>query len=785
MSGVIVTAVVLAAGLVISFTVLVLLHRAERAAAEQAMERRTQAARSALEAEARRYVDAMRLTAAGLTAHRDFTRDDFRNVTAPLAQMALPGAVTATFLVPATVDQIPAVEAQWRARGVDGLTLKPDGPGVGPTGEHIFAVLHRSLDRSPEVTPGNDATRTPEAVDALVRAREGGGAAVSEPYILRRDRELPTDEQQRSFVLTLAVNDTGGRPLGWLVLSMRAGDFLADAVPQATQGLLDVSVQAGSPRRDVARFRQDSSRRDLYREVTIPVADRQWVVNASARGDRLLGGRSRLDVGMAGSGLVLSVLLAALVYLMATSRSRLEHEVRSATAELRGAEEEARRQASLLSTVMESLSDGVGVVDERGEFLLHNAAAKKLLGIAENAAGPADWQSHYGVLRADGRTPYPVEEMPLFAALRGKATNNVEMVIQNQVRREPVWVDVSARPLDPSGGQAGAVAVFHDMTERRRTQQAIERLNADLRRLNEELERRVADRTAQLAAKTAALEERTVELAAQATEREAQAEQLRVANAELESFSYSVSHDLRAPLRAVDGFAKMLVLDHADRLDEAGRRYLEKVRSGAQQMGQLIDGLLAFSRLQRQEMVSGQVRMAPLVDDVWEELAVDRAGREVHLTTGVLPPATGDPRLLRHVLANLLSNAVKYTRGREVARIEVGAEPGPAAHRTTYFVRDNGAGFDMRYAHKLFQVFQRLHRAEDYEGTGVGLALAHRIVRRHGGDLWATSAPDQGATFYFTLADVPTEETDHGVPADARAAGGGQSQRSGVGASRV
>jgi light-regulated signal transduction histidine kinase (bacteriophytochrome) len=168
-------------------------------------------------------------------------------------------------------------------------------------------------------------------------------------------------------------------------------------------------------------------------------------------------------------------------------------------------------------------------------------------------------------------------------------------------------------------------------------------------------------------------------------------------------------------------------------------------------MGQLIDGLLAFSRLQRQAMSHGPVRISTLVDDVWEELAADREGRDVRLVTGPLPPAAGDPRLLRHVLANLLGNAVKYTRGRAEARIEVGTEPGPDG-QVTYFVRDNGTGFDMRYADKLFKVFQRLHRAEEYEGTGIGLALAYRIVHRHGGRIWADGKPDGGATFYFTLA---------------------------------
>jgi len=231
---------------------------------------------------------------------------------------------------------------------------------------------------------------------------------------------------------------------------------------------------------------------------------------------------------------------------------------------------------------------------------------------------------------------------------------------------------------DPDGSIRGFVKVSQDVTARKTAERAVEQLNA-------ELEQRVAERTADL----------------------------HEANAELESFSYSVSHDLRAPLRAVDGFAKMLALDHGDKLDEQGRRYLGRIRAGAQHMGELIDGLLAFSRLQRQEMASLRVPVDQLVDEVWDELSVERGTRDIVLTVGDLPDAQGDPRLIRHVVANLVGNAVKYTRDVSPARIEIGHQVGPLNGEVMYYVKDNGAGFDMRYADKLFKVFQRLHRAED------------------------------------------------------------------------
>lgn len=226
-------------------------------------------------------------------------------------------------------------------------------------------------------------------------------------------------------------------------------------------------------------------------------------------------------------------------------------------------------------------------------------------------------------------------------------------------------------------------------------------------------------------------------------------QQLEAANKELESFSYSVSHDLRAPLRAMDGFSRAVLEDYGSQLPPDGLRYLQVIRTSAQRMGNLIDDLLSFSRLSRATLSKRTIDTRRLVQDTLEDLSAQRAGRDIQLIMGELPACEGDPSLLKQVWINLLSNAVKYTQKRGSAVIEVGCKTdGPVS---IYFVRDNGTGFDMRYAHKLFGVFQRLHRAEDYDGTGVGLAIVQRIIHRHGGRVWAESAVDQGATFYFTL----------------------------------
>jgi signal transduction histidine kinase len=258
------------------------------------------------------------------------------------------------------------------------------------------------------------------------------------------------------------------------------------------------------------------------------------------------------------------------------------------------------------------------------------------------------------------------------------------------------------------------VAVFDVITARKEVEERI-------RQFNLELEERVHQRTAQLEA----------------------------ANKELEAFSYSVSHDLRAPLRAVDGFAGILAEDYAGRLDEEGQRVVGVIRHEATRMGQLIDDLLAFSRVGRGPMRSEEIDLASLARTVFEECAAGAVGRRIQLKLNPLLPARGDPSLIRQVLANLLSNAIKYTGPRTEAEIELGSRV--EGNENIYWIKDNGVGFDPRYVGKLFGIFQRLHTEDQFKGTGVGLALIQRIVVRHGGRVWAEGKLNEGAVFSFTL----------------------------------
>ena len=264
------------------------------------------------------------------------------------------------------------------------------------------------------------------------------------------------------------------------------------------------------------------------------------------------------------------------------------------------------------------------------------------------------------------------------------------------------------------GGTACLISICRDITDQRRAEE-------EIRNINVALEHRVQERTAKL--------EETVR--------------------EMESFSYSISHDLRAPLRAIAGYAKIIDEDYAAQFDAEGRRLLERIAGGAVRMGELIDDLLDFARIGRAELKRAPIDMAGLAREVLAELPEAAGGRKLEVRIGAMPMASADRSLVRQVWSNLLSNALKYTRRCDAALIEAGGrEERGEAH---YFVRDNGAGFDMAYADKLFRVFQRLHRDADFEGTGVGLAIVARIVERHGGRVWAESAPGQGATFHFTL----------------------------------
>jgi PAS domain S-box-containing protein len=364
-------------------------------------------------------------------------------------------------------------------------------------------------------------------------------------------------------------------------------------------------------------------------------------------------------------------------------------------------------ERNLLRTLIDTLPDEIYIKDAHSRFLNANTTVARSQGVStpEELIGKTDFDL----------MPYE-EAAKHYRAEQAILQSGQPMINQENFDREKtLWRLETKVPLRDGQGQiVGLVGINRFITERKRAEEEIRQLNA-------ELERRVLARTAELAA----------------------------ANQELEAFSYSISHDLRAPLRAIDGFSRILLQEHTAQLDPQARRYFQRIRDAAQRMGQLIDDLLKFSRLSRQPLNKRPVRVADMIREMLDELRPDYEPRRVEFILGELPACQADPAMLRQVWVNLLSNALKYTRDREVARIEIGAQN--SGGELTYFIQDNGVGFDMGTAQKLFGVFQRLHKPEEFEGTGVGLAIVQRIIHRHGGRVWAQAAVGQGSTFYFSL----------------------------------
>ena len=393
------------------------------------------------------------------------------------------------------------------------------------------------------------------------------------------------------------------------------------------------------------------------------------------------------------------VTLFAITWIVAVWTDRLDHARRQS-------ERAAAEQSEFLDSVIESLPTMVFVKEARElRFVRFNRAGEVMLGRPRSdllgrtlydilSSEEAAWREEADRRMIETLTEAVTSEEPILTKHLGERTM--------RFRRVPIF--------DRDGRPAYLLGIGEDVTELRRSE-------ARVAELHRELEHR--------------------------------AEQLQASNRELEAFSYSVSHDLRAPLRHIDGFCDLLQRRASDRLDDQGRKYLGVIAQSAKSMGQLIDDLLAFSRMARADLNRGEVDLDKLVRDVGQELAAQAPGRTIDWRIGALPAVSGDAAMLRLAFVNLLGNAVKYTSTRERAVIEVDASLSNG--EVVVCVRDNGVGFDMAYVHKLFGVFQRLHRNEDFEGTGIGLANVRRIVHRHGGRTWAEGVVDGGASFYVAL----------------------------------
>jgi len=602
-----------------------------------------------------------------------------------------------------------------RAEGFPDYAIRP----AGVRAEYTSIIYLEPFDWRNQRAFGFDMFSEATRRAAMERARDTGGTAISSKVTLVQE----TGKEVQAGMLMYLPYYKNGTPhntlaerranlVGYVYSPFRLNDFMSGILEQKQTGVeldIDVEVYDGTQHSaDSLLYDDDGIAHALGKPAAgsltltrqIDLYGHTWSLHFTTRPAFHAAFDKNKPLFILVVGTLLSVMLAGLIWMFSTQRRRaLEMSTSSLDSEHR------------VRALLDDMDEGIVVISETGMIEMSNPAAERLFGYrSEEVVGknvsmlmPEPYHSeHDGYLANYLRTGQ--------AKIIGRGREVTAKRSDGSVF--PMDLRISEFSLE---GRRQFIGSIRDITERKRAQDEILRLNASL-------EERGQQRTAQLEA----------------------------ANKELESFSYSVSHDLRAPLHGIDGFSQALLEDYAAKLDDQGKGYLQRVRAATQRMAELIDDMLNLARVTRAPMQRAPVDLSALATAITDELRQTQPERAMEVVVQPGLVADGDAKLLKVLLMNLLANAWKFTGKQERARIEFGMQPGGGV--PAYFVHDNGVGFDMQYVHKLFGAFQRLHAMDEFPGTGVGLATVQRIVHRHGGRAWAEAAVEQGATFFFTLA---------------------------------
>lgn len=620
-------------------------------------------------------------------------------------QRRFPGMVGLGFGGFVSAMRLPELQVEWREAGHGMLEIWPRGQrrDYGPilflepkTPANVGAI-------------GFDMYSEPVRRAAMTTAMETGDATLSGPVHLIQDGQL----RNTGLLLYLPVYRGGARPgtaaarraemQGWVYAPLRVDGFVRNALgPVRNDTTFRIFDETGNESRLLfSTYAPDDRQSPAFRHsTTFDLYGRRWRAEFESPPLAVAAPRLQGLQNLLALGLFSSLLLYAIAWMLARTEAQAYRIAVRMT-------EDFRRSEQRFRSAMRYSAIGKALLDSEGQIVEANPALSTIVGLTPEALVG---------MRFDAL--FESDEPEMIAHARGATDSQGVHRATRRLHREggePRQAQLTYAPVPGNVGQdiAGLVQV-EDVTERLRAE-------ARVHALNRTLEARVALRTRELSQ----------------------------ANQELEAFAYSVSHDLRAPLRAIDGFSRILIERHTGGMDDAGRSYLVRVRRAAGRMGELIDALLKMSRVSRGELRLERVDLSRLANEVIEELKVGDSKRQVDVRVEPDLFVIGDAALLRNLLGNLLGNAWKFTRDRLDARIEFGAEQHEFG--TEYFVRDNGAGFSQDYVDKLFRPFQRLHQNEDFAGHGIGLASVKRIVERHGGSIRAEGEVGKGATFWFTL----------------------------------